>query len=49
MQEIVKVFVVGVVTIGLATALFMNGRNTAGVLKAGFSGSSQLLDTAIKG
>lgn len=49
MMDIAKVFVVGVVSIGMATALFMNGRNTANVLKAGFSGSSQLLDTAIKG
>lgn len=49
MQEIAKVFVVGVVSIGLATALFMNGRQTASVVTAGFKGSSQLLDTAIKG
>lgn len=49
MMEIAKVFVVGVVGIGLATALFMPGRQTAGVAKAGFSGASQLLGTAIKG
>lgn len=48
-MEIAKVFVVGVVSIGLATALFMNGRQTATVIKAGFGGSSQLLGTAIKG
>lgn len=49
MMEIAKVFVVGVVSIGMATALFMNGRNTAGVLKAGFGGANSLLGTAIKG
>ena len=48
-MEIAKVFVVGVVTIGLATALFMNGRNTAGVITATGNSSSKLLDTAIKG
>jgi len=48
-QDIVKAFVVGVVGIGMATALFMNGRNTAGVITAGFNGSSKLLGTAIKG
>lgn len=49
MMEIAKVFVVGVVSIGMATALFSNGRQTASVLKAGFGGSSQLLGTAIRG
>lgn len=48
-MEIARVFVVGVVSIGMVTALFSNGRNTASVLKAGFNGSSKLLDTAIKG
>ena len=48
-MEIVKVFVVGVVGIGLATALLSNGRQTASVIKAGGSASSQLLGTAIKG
>lgn len=49
MQEIVKAFVVGVVGIGMATALLMNGRQTANVIKAGGSASSQVLGTAIKG
>ena len=49
MQEIVKAFVVGVVGIGMATALFSNGRQTANVVTAGFNGSSKLLGTAIKG
>ena len=48
-MEIAKVFVVGVVTIGLVTALVMNGRQTANVIKAGGSASSGLLGTAIKG
>lgn len=49
MQDIARAFVVGIVGIGLVTALFMNGRQTASVVTAGFSGSSKLLDTAIKG
>lgn len=49
MMDMAKVFIVGVVSIGLVTALVMNGRQTAGVLKAGFGGASQLLDTSIKG
>lgn len=49
MMEVAKIFVEGVVTIGIITALFMNGRQTAAGLKAGFGGASQLLGTAIKG
>ena len=49
MQSIVKAFVVGVVGIGMATALVMNGRNTANVIKAGGSATSNVLGTAIKG
>lgn len=49
MMEVAKVFVTGVVTIGIITALFMNGRQTANGIKAGFSGASTLLGTAIKG
>jgi hypothetical protein len=49
MENVAKIFVTGVVTIGIITALFMNGRQTANGLKAGFGGASQLLGTAIKG
>ena len=49
MQSIVKAVVVGVVGIGMATALVMNGRNTANVIKAGGSATSNVLGTAIKG
>lgn len=42
-------FVAGVVTIGIITALTLNGRNTVGVINAGSSGASGLLNTAIKG
>jgi len=49
MMDVAKTFVAGVITIGIITALFMNGRNTAGVLKSGFSGANSLLGTAIKG
>lgn len=48
-SQIAKAFVVGVVGIGLATALFMPGRQTANVLQAGLSGSNSLLHTAISG
>lgn len=49
MQDILKAFVVGVVTIGLATALFMPGRQTASVIGATFSGANSLLHTSISG
>ena len=49
MTDIAKVFITGVVTIGVITALFMNGRNTVGGITAGFNGASGLLGTAIKG
>ena len=49
MENVAKIFVTGVVTIGIITALFMNGRSTASGIKAGFGGASQLLGTAIKG
>lgn len=48
-MDVVKAFVVGVVSIGIITALMMNGRQTANVIKATGSSSSQLLGTAIKG
>ncbi len=47
--EIAKVFVVGVVSIGLATALFAPGRQTTNALKATFSGANSLLKTSISG
>jgi hypothetical protein len=49
MQDVLKVFVTGVVTIGIITALFSNGRNTANVITSGGSAASNLLGTAIKG
>lgn len=49
MQDVAKTFVAGVITIGIITALFMNGRQTASVINSTFSGSSNLLGTAIKG
>lgn len=44
-----QVFVAGVITIGIITALVLPGRNTADVLKATGSAGSGLLGTAIKG
>lgn len=49
MDRTVGVFIAGVVTIGIITALTMNGRQTASVLKAGGSAGSNLLGTAISG
>lgn len=49
MTDVLKVFVTGVITIGVITALFLPGRQTvAGITAAGKAGSG-LLGTAIKG
>lgn len=49
MGDSLKVFVSGVVAIGIITALFLPGRETAkGILAAGSAGSN-LLGTAISG
>lgn len=48
-MDMVKVFVAGVITIGVITALVSNGRNTAGVIKSTGQAASGLLGTAIKG
>jgi hypothetical protein len=47
--DTVKIFVGGVITIGIITALFMSGRTTVSGIKAGGSAASGLLNTAIKG
>jgi len=49
MQDTIKVFVTGVITIGIITALFMNGRSTVSGIQAAGSAGSGLLNTAIKG
>jgi len=49
MQDNVRVFVAGVITIGIITALFMNGRTTVAGIGAVGTASSGLLNTAIKG
>ena len=49
MQETIRIFVAGVITIGVITALFMSGRSTVDAIKASGKASSGLLDTAIKG
>lgn len=49
MSDTVKVFVAGLVTIGIITAAFLPGRTTvAGIGAAGTAGSG-LLSTAING
>lgn len=47
--DIAKVFVVGVVSIGLATALFMPGRQTVNAIQAGGTAAQGLLKTSISG
>jgi len=49
MQETVKLFVTGVITIGVITALFLPGRQTIAGIQAGGQAASGLLGTAIKG
>lgn len=45
----VDVFVAGLITIGIITALVLPGRNTASVIKSTGQAGSGLLGTAISG
>jgi hypothetical protein len=47
--QVVQIFVAGIVTIGIVTALTLPGRQTVGVISATGSAGSGLLGTAIKG
>lgn len=49
MGATVKIFVGGIITIGIITALFLNGRTTVAGIGALGTASSGLLNTAIKG
>ncbi len=49
MVDVLKIFVTGVITIGVITALFLPGRKTVEGIKAGGTAASGLLGTAIKG
>jgi len=49
MQDTVKLFVTGLITIGVITALFLPGRQTIGGIKAAGDAGTGLLNTAIKG
>lgn len=49
MNRTATMFVGGVVTIGIITALVLPGRQTIGVFKAGGQATSGVLGTAIKG
>jgi len=48
-MKTVDIFIAGVVTIGIITALVLPGRKTADVAVAAGNASSKLLGTAIKG
>lgn len=47
--DTVKVFVAGLVTIGIITAAFLPGRTTVQGIKAGGDAANGLLGTAING
>jgi hypothetical protein len=47
--QVLQIFVAGIISIGIITALTLPGRQTVGVIKATGSASSGLLGTAIKG
>jgi hypothetical protein len=49
MGDAIKIGITGVITIGIITALFMNGRTTVQGITAAGNASSGLLNTAIKG
>lgn len=49
MSDTLKVFVAGLVTIGIITAAFLPGRQTVQGISAAGSAGSGLLSTAIKG
>jgi hypothetical protein len=49
MGDAIKIGVTGVITIGIITALFTNGRTTVQGIGAIGTASSNLLGTAIKG
>lgn len=49
MGDTVRIFVAGLISIGVITALFMNGRTTVAGIGAIGDASSGLLGTAIKG
>lgn len=48
-SKTLDIFVAGLVTIGLVTALVLPGRQTASVIKASGNAGSGLLNSAIKG
>lgn len=49
MKGSAQILVAGIVTIGLATAVLLPGRQTIGTIKATGNAGSNLLGTAIKG
>jgi len=48
-MEIVRAFIIGVITIGVLTAVLAPGRQTVNVIKATSSGATSLLQTAERG
>jgi hypothetical protein len=48
-MDALKIFISGVVVIGIATALFLPGRTTAAATTAAGNAATNVLGTAIKG
>ena len=48
-MDILKAFVIGVVGIGIVTAVLLPGRQTVGVITAGGTAATNLLRTSITG
>ena len=47
--QVLQIFVAGVITIGIVTALTLNGRQTVGVIRASGKAGQGLIGTAIIG
>jgi hypothetical protein len=47
--QVLQIFVAGIISIGIITALTLPGRQSVGVIKATGQAGSGLLGTAIKG
>ena len=47
--QVLQIFVAGVITIGIVTALTLNGRQTVGVIRASGKAGQGLIVTAISG
>jgi len=49
MNDAIRIFVAGIISIGIITALFLPGRTTVAAIGATGTSASGVLNTAIKG